>query len=117
MGWVRILRAYTRVWVWLYERSLPKPAGNAGFCVIDKNLCLLKIRLASQLTAIVLANGYAAGVRLWQRLGFNISCNTLLNLVHTIPLPSFNSLKIVGVDDFCFHDYKTYGTIIVDLKL
>lgn len=73
-------------------------------------------RFASQLTAIALANGGAAGVRLSQRLGFNISRNTLLNLVRRIPLPLFNSLKIVGVDDFCFRKCKTYGTIIVDLE-
>jgi transposase len=73
-------------------------------------------RLASQLTAIALANGGAAGVRLSQRLGFNISRNTLLNLVRRIPLPLFDSLKIVGVDDFCFRKCKTYGTIVVDLE-
>ncbi len=73
-------------------------------------------RFASQLTAIALANGGAAGVRLSQRLGFNISRNTLLNLVRRIPLPLFDSLKIVGVDDFCFRKCKTYGTIVVDLE-
>ncbi|GJD22663.1 hypothetical protein RIVM261_076190 [Rivularia sp. IAM M-261] len=61
-----------------------------------------------------MANGGAAGVRLSQRLGFNISRNTLLNLVRRIPLPSFDSLRIIGVDDFCFRKCKTYGTIIVD---
>lgn len=63
-----------------------------------------------------MANGGAAGVRLSQRLGFNISRNTLLNLVRRIPLPLSNSLKIVGVDDFCFRKCKTYGTIIVNLE-
>lgn len=74
------------------------------------------IRLASQLTSIALASGGAAGVRLSQRLGFNISRNTLLNLVRKIPLPLFDSLRIVGVDDFCFRKCKTYGTIIVNLE-
>lgn len=74
------------------------------------------IRLASQLTAIGLASGGAAGVRLSQKLGLKISRNTLLNLVRRIPLPLFDSLKIIGVDDFCFRKCKTYGTIIVDLE-
>ncbi|WYL93902.1 MAG: ISL3 family transposase [Gloeotrichia echinulata IR180] len=74
------------------------------------------IRLASRLTDIGLALGGAAGVRLSQRLGLNISRNTLLNLVRRIPLPSFTSLKFVGVDDFCFRKCKTYGTIVVNLE-
>lgn len=36
--------------------------------------------------------------------------------VRRIPLPLFNSLKVIGVDDFCFRKCKTYGTIIVDLE-
>ncbi|MBW4509456.1 MAG: ISL3 family transposase [Scytonematopsis contorta HA4267-MV1] len=74
------------------------------------------IRLASQLTAIGLSSGGAAGVRLSQRLGLKTSRNTLLNLVRRVELPLFDSLKIIGVDDFCFRKCKTYGTIIVDLE-
>ncbi len=73
-------------------------------------------RLNERLTAIGLANGGAAGSRLSQRLGLRASRNTLLNLVRRIPLPLFNSLKIIGVDDFCFRKCKTYGTIVVDLE-
>lgn len=74
------------------------------------------IRFASQLKNIGLALGGTAGIRLSKQLGLKTSRNTLLNLVRTIPLPSFNSLKIIGVDDFCFRKCKTYGTIIVDLE-
>ena len=74
------------------------------------------IRFASQLKNIGLALGGAAGIRLSKQLGFNASRNTLLNLVRKIPLPLFDSLKIIGVDDFCFRKCKTYGTIIVDLE-
>ncbi len=74
------------------------------------------MRLASRLTAIGLASGGAAGFRLSQKLGLNTSRNTLLNLVRRIPLPSPDSLKIIGVDDFCFRKCKTYGTIVVNLE-
>lgn len=74
------------------------------------------MRLASRLTAVGLALGGAAGVSLSQRLGLNTSRNTLLNLVRRIPLPSSDSLKIIGVDDFCFRKGKTYGTIVVNLE-
>lgn len=43
------------------------------------------LRLAQRLSAIGLANGGAAGVRLSQQLGVAASRNTLLNLVRLIP--------------------------------
>ncbi|WP_414553531.1 ISL3 family transposase [Anabaena sp. CCY 0017] len=72
------------------------------------------LRLAQRLSAIGLANGGAAGVRLSQQLGVAASRNTLLNLVRSIPLPPIVTPRTLGVDDFCFCKCKTYGTIIID---
>ncbi len=73
-------------------------------------------RLTQQLTAIGLALAGNAGVRLSQYFGFQVSRNTLLNLVRRIPLASIQTPRILRVDDFAFRKRHTYGTILVDLE-
>jgi transposase len=74
------------------------------------------LRLAQRLSAIGLALGGAAGVRLSEQLGVTASRNTLLKLVRSIPLPPIVTPQILGVDDFCFRKCKTYGTALIDLE-
>ena len=51
-------------------------------------------RLAGQLTAVGLALGGAAGVRLGRKLGLNASRNTLLRLIRRAPVPSYAGIWV-----------------------
>ena len=60
------------------------------------------IRFIQRLQSIGLALGGAAGARLGDRLGYAICGSTLLNHLQHLPLPTFETPKMLGVDDFAF---------------
>ena len=60
-------------------------------------------RLAGRLTAVGLALGGAAGVRLGRKLGLNASRNTLLRLIRRAPMPGIVIPMALRPDHFHVH--------------
>src|SRR4051794_33874284 len=73
-------------------------------------------RLDTRLTALGLALGGSAGVRLGAKLGLAASRNTLLRRVRQAPVLPAVTPSALGVDDWAVRKRVTYGTILVDLE-
>ncbi len=73
-------------------------------------------RLAQWFTVVGLALGGEAGARLLRALGLQTSPDALLAHLHTLPLPSHPTPRVIGVDDWSYRKGRTFGTILVDLE-
>jgi len=77
-------------------------------------------RLAQAQTRIGLAAGAEAGARLTGHLGMQTSPDTILRLLHRLPLPRADPPRAVGravgIDDWAIRKGQTDGTLVVDLE-
>lgn len=73
-------------------------------------------RLCSALQALGLATSGEAGARLAEKLAMKTSAATLLRQIQDVPLPPAMSVRVVGIDDWCWKRGQRYGTILVDLE-
>jgi len=73
-------------------------------------------RLDARLTALGLALGGSAGVRLGRALGLASSRSTLLRRVRRAPMPSVVTPSVLGVDDWALRKRTIYGSILVDFE-
>ena len=73
-------------------------------------------RLGRAQARVGLALGGEAGARLSLHLAMPTSADTVLRLVHRLPLPRAEEPRVVGVDDWAIRKGRSYGTLVVDLE-
>jgi transposase len=78
-------------------------------------------RMTNRLSELLQTLGFATcgelGERVAPKLGMRVSGPTLLRRMRAVCIPPPASVRILGIDDWCWKKGATYGTILVDLEL
>jgi hypothetical protein len=61
-------------------------------------------------------HGGAAGERLADLLGIQVTSRAVLRFLHALALPSVIAPHVIGLDDWAWKRRKRYGAIVVDLE-
>jgi transposase len=73
-------------------------------------------RLRAALQALGLATSGEVGARVSEQLGMPVTASRLIRSFRRVTIPPPLTVRIVGIDDWCWKKGQTYGTLLVDLE-
>ena len=73
-------------------------------------------RLRAALQTLGLATSGEEGARVAEQLGMPVSAACLIQSLRQLVIAPALTVRVVGIDDWCWKRGQTYGTIIVDLE-